>query len=39
MKQIDTNKTGTIEIDDFKIAWQRRILTKQKDYINQVFSC
>ena len=39
MTQIDIKNTGTIEFDEFKIAWQRKMLSKQTDYINKVFEC
>lgn len=37
LQHTDSSKTGTIEFEDFKLAWQRKMLSKQEKYINNVF--
>ena len=37
MQHTDQTKTGTIEFEDFKLAWQRKMLSKQEKYINNLF--
>lgn len=38
MEQADTNKNGTIEFDEFKAIWHRKLLSQHDQYIHRVFA-
>ena len=38
LEQADTNKNGTIEFDEFKAIWHRKLLTQHEQYIHRVFA-
>ena len=38
LEQADTNKNGTIEFDEFKAIWHRKLLSQHEQYIHRVFA-
>lgn len=38
LEQADTNKNGTVEFDEFKAVWHRKLLTQHEQYIHRVFA-
>ena len=38
LEQADTNQNGTLEFDEFKAIWHRKLLTQHEQYIHKVFA-